>query len=147
MRLIPTAALFTLLLASAASAAEPSVVGRWQTIDDETGKPKAIIVIQEENGKLSGKIERLFRAPEEEQDPRCDKCSGPLGGKPIIGMVILRDLEKDGDEWTGGTILDPANGKTYSCKVELEDGGKKLKVRGYLGISLLGRTQHWVRAD
>ncbi|HEY0840242.1 MAG TPA: DUF2147 domain-containing protein [Vulgatibacter sp.] len=147
MRLFLAAGLSALVFASAASASEPSVVGRWQTVDDETGKPKAIVVIQEENGKLSGRIERLFRAPDEEQDPRCDKCSGPLEGKPIIGMVILRDLERDGDEWTGGTILDPANGKTYSCKIALEDGGKKLKVRGYLGISLLGRTQRWIRAE
>ncbi len=62
-------------------------------------------------------------------------------------MTILRDLKKDDDEWTGGTVLDPANGKTYKCKIAVEDGGKKLKVRGYVGLSLLGRTQHWVRAE
>lgn len=139
--------LVVLLLASTAFASEAGVVGRWTTIDDETGKPKSVIVISEENGKLVGTIEKLYRGPDEEQDPVCDKCSGDLANKKIIGMTILRDLKKDGDEWSGGTILDPKNGKTYSCKVALDDGGKKLKVRGFLGISLLGRTQYWVRAD
>jgi len=123
------------------------VVGRWTTIDDETKKPKSVITIYEEGGKLFGKIEKLFRAPDEEQNPLCDKCEGALKNQPITGMVILRDLKKDGDEWSGGTILDPANGKTYKCKLAVEDGGKKLKVRGFIGIALLGRTQYWVRAE
>ncbi|HEX8697910.1 MAG TPA: DUF2147 domain-containing protein, partial [Myxococcaceae bacterium] len=87
------------------------------------------------------------REPNEPQNPVCDKCEGALKNQPIIGMVILRDLKKDDDEWTGGTILDPGNGKTYKCKIAVEAGGKKLKVRGYIGMSLLGRTQHWVRAE
>ncbi|MCP3168186.1 DUF2147 domain-containing protein [Myxococcus qinghaiensis] len=144
----------TLMIASSAlaedkapAAAEANAaVGRWTTIDDETKKPKSVIVISEENGKLVGKIEKLFRDPKEEQNPVCDKCQGSLKDQPIIGMTILRDLKKDDDEWNGGTILDPANGKTYKCKIAVEDGGKKLKVRGYIGMSLLGRTQHWVRA-
>lgn len=136
-----------LLLASTAMAQAPSAVGRWTTIDDETKKPKSVVVIWEENGKLFGKIEKLFREPNEEQNPLCDKCEGKLKDQPITGMTILRDLKKDDDEWTGGTVLDPANGKTYKCKVAVEDGGKKLKVRGYIGLSLLGRTQYWVRAE
>ncbi len=143
----------TLLLASSAlaedkapAAANPAV-GRWTTIDDETKKPKSVIAIYEENGKLFGKIEKLFREPNEEQNPLCDKCQGSLKDQPIIGMTILRDLKKDDDEWSGGNILDPANGKTYKCKLAVEDGGKKLKVRGYVGMSLLGRTQYWVRAE
>ncbi|AKF80307.1 Uncharacterized conserved protein, DUF2147 family [Myxococcus fulvus] len=130
--------------APAAPATGPT--GRWTTIDDETKKPKSVIVITEQDGKLFGKIEKLFREPTEDQNPVCDKCQGSLKDQPIIGMTILQNLKKDDDEWTGGTILDPANGKTYKCKVAVEDGGKKLKVRGYIGMSLLGRTQHWVRA-
>ena len=140
-------AALTVLLASSAMAQAPSAVGRWTTIDDETKKPKSVITIWEENGKLFGKIEKLFLAPDEEQNPLCDKCEGALKNQPIIGMTILRDLKKDDDEWTGGTVLDPANGKTYKCKIAVEDGGKKLKVRGYIGMSLLGRTQYWVRAE
>ncbi len=137
----------SLLLATSALAEEPKAVGRWTTIDDATKKPKSVVTLYEENGKLYGKIEKLFRAPTEEQNPVCDKCEGALKDKPIIGMVILADLVKDGAEWNGGTVLDPANGKTYKCIVAVEDGGKKLKVRGYIGMPLLGRTQYWVRAE
>jgi uncharacterized protein (DUF2147 family) len=140
-------ATLTVLFATSALAQEPSAVGRWTTIDDETKKPKSVITIYEEGGKLFGKIEKLFREPNEEQNPVCDKCEGALKNQPIVGMIILRDLKKDDDEWSGGTILDPANGKTYKCKIAIEDGGKKLKVRGYIGMSLLGRTQYWVRAE
>ena len=139
-------ATLTVLFTTSALAQEASPVGRWTTIDDETKKPRSVIAIYEENGKLFGKIEKLFREPNEEQNPVCDKCEGALKNQPILGMVIVRDLKKDDDEWTGGTILDPGNGKTYKCKVAVQDSGKKLKVRGYIGMSLLGRTQHWVRA-
>jgi uncharacterized protein (DUF2147 family) len=139
-------ATLTVLFTTSALAQEASPVGRWTTIDDETKKPKSVIAIYEENGKLFGKIEKLFREPNEPENPVCDKCEGALKNQPILGMVILRGLKKDDDEWTGGTILDPANGKTYKCKIAVEDGGKKLKVRGYIGMSLLGRTQRWVRA-
>jgi uncharacterized protein (DUF2147 family) len=140
-------ATLTMLFTTSALAQEASAVGRWTTIDDETKKPKSVIAIYEENGKLFGKIEKLFREPNEDQNPVCDKCEGALKNQPILGMVILRDLKKDDDEWSGGTILDPANGKTYKCKISVEGGGKKLKVRGYIGLSLIGRTQHWVRAE
>lgn len=155
--------LTVLLLASTASAetataadekpaatekkAKPTPVGRWTTIDDETHKPKSVVEIWEENGKLYGKIVKLFRKPDEDQNPKCTECEGKLKNQPIIGMTILRGLVKDDNEWTDGTITDPKNGKTYDCTISLEDGGKKLKVRGYMGISLLGRTQHWVRAE
>ncbi|WP_163995761.1 DUF2147 domain-containing protein [Pyxidicoccus caerfyrddinensis] len=134
-------------LAEDAKADTTSPVGRWTTIDDETKKPKSVIAIYEENGKLFGKIEKLFREPKEDQNPVCDKCEGTLKNQPILGMVILQNLKKDDDEWTGGTIMDPANGKTYKCKIAVEDGGKKLKVRGFVGMSLFGRTQHWVKAE
>jgi len=127
--------------------ATPAVVGRWTTIDDETGKPKSVVRIYEKDGKIFGTIEKLFRGPDEDPDPLCVECSGELKNKPIIGMTILRDLVQDDDEWTDGTVLDPANGKTYDVTISVQDGGRKLKVRGYLGISLLGRTQYWVRAD
>jgi uncharacterized protein (DUF2147 family) len=122
-------------------------VGMWTTIDDETKKPKSVIAIYEEGGKLFGKIEKIFPDPNQPENPVCDKCEGALKNKPIIGMVILQNLKKDDDEWTGGTIMDPANGKTYKCKIAVEDGGKKLKVRGFVGMSLFGRTQHWVKAE
>lgn len=135
-----------LLCSTAALAQEASPVGRWTTIDDETKKPKSVVAIYEEGGKLYGRIEKLFPEPGEEQNPLCDKCEGDMKNKPVIGLVILRGLKKDGKEWDGGKITDPNNGKTYKAKIAVEDGGKRLKVRGFIGFSLLGRTQHWVRA-
>jgi uncharacterized protein (DUF2147 family) len=103
--------------------------------------------IWEKDGKLYGKIEKLFRAADEDQDPVCDKCEGKKHNQKIIGMTILWDLEQDDDEWSGGQIMDPNNGKTYKCYIALEEGGKKLKVRGFIGFSLIGRTQYWHRVE
>lgn len=135
------------LLASACAWADGSPVGLWKNIDDATGKPKALIRITESNGELSGKIEKLFRAPEEDQNPVCEKCEGALKGKPIVGMTILSGLKKDGEEYSGGQILDPANGKLYKSKLTVVEDGKKLNVRGYIGMPMLGRTQTWVREE
>lgn len=140
-------ALSMLLATSALAQAQPTAVGRWTTIDDETKKPKSVIAIFEEDGKLFGRIEKIYPQPGQPENPTCLKCDGALKDKPILGMVILRNLKRDGDEWKGGSVLDPENGKTYKCKIALEDGGKRLKVRGFIGFSLLGRTQHWVRAQ
>ena len=127
--------------------AQETPVGLWKNIDDVTGKPKGLIHITEKNGELTGTIEKLFRGPEEEQNPLCTKCTGTDKDKPIIGMVILKGLKKEGEEYTGGTILDPKNGTLYKSKLKLEEGGKKLKVRGYIGFSLFGRTQTWIREE
>jgi len=122
-----------------------SPVGLWKNIDDVTGKAKALIRITETNGVLSGKIERLFRGPTEDQNPKCTKCDDANKDQPILGMVILGGLKKEGGEYDGGDILDPDNGKHYKSKLKLEEGGKKLNVRGYIGFSWIGRSQTWVR--
>lgn len=138
--------LITLFLTYLSAFAQTTPVGRWKSIDDETHQPKSIIQIFENDGQLYGKIEKLFRMPEEDQNPKCDKCSGPHKNQPVIGMQILNSLKKDSDtKWSGGEILDPNNGKTYSCKITLIEDGKKLEVRGFIGFSLLGRTQVWDR--
>lgn len=142
---ITAGALFLLCCTSLAWASDHSPTGLWKNIDDETGKPKALIRITESNGELTGKIEKLFRAPDQDQNPLCDKCSGELKDKPVVGMSILTGLKKDGDEYTGGQILDPGNGKTYKSKLSIEENGQKLQVRGYIGIPALGRTQTWIR--
>ncbi len=136
---------FATSVATAADAPKDpkSPVGVWKTIDDKTGKARSLVTIWEHKGKIYGKVSKLFDP--EEPNPKCDKCEGALKNKPVVGMTILRGLEKDDDEWTGGTILDPESGSVYKCYVEVVNGGKKLKVRGYIGISLVGRTQHWVR--
>ena len=126
--------------------ARSSPVGRWRTVDDVTGKTKSVVVIREENGRLYGEIERLVDPdPQYPKDPRCVRCPGEMRDKPVIGLRILWDLRKDGDQWSGGRVLDPDNGKTYRCHVAVEEGGEKLKVRGFIGFSLFGRTQTWLR--
>ncbi|MFZ6876163.1 DUF2147 domain-containing protein [Undibacterium sp. Di27W] len=126
--------------------AEESPVGLWKSIDDKSGKPKALIRITETAGELQGKIEKLFlEADVVDKNPKCDKCEGANKDQPIVGMTILSGLKKDGDEYTGGKILDPGNGKLYSSKLSIIENNKKLNVRGYIGAPMFGRTQTWLR--
>jgi len=122
-----------------------SPVGEWRTIDDNTHQPKAIVKIFKQNGKLYGIVEKSL--VEHPAHTTCDDCTDDRKGKKIIGLDIIRGLERDGDQWDGGTILDPENGKVYRCKMTLRNGGQELAVRGFIGISLLGRTQVWQRVD
>ncbi|HEY4295369.1 MAG TPA: DUF2147 domain-containing protein [Paraburkholderia sp.] len=141
------AALAGVLLASAmtAMAQTDTPVGTWQTIDDHTGQPKALVQIaQDGNGQLSGKVIKGLGA-NDQPDRRCTACTDARKDQPILGMTIISDMKKDGDTWDHGQILDPENGKLYKCKMHLEDGGNKLVVRGYIGVALLGRSQTWVR--
>lgn len=152
MRALKQAGVLSLILAAglvsfAARAVDASPVGLWENIDDVTGKPRALIRITETNGALQGKIATVFRAPNEAPDPRCEQCEGELKNAPVIGLVIMTGLKKAGDEYVGGRLLDPDNGKVYSSKVRLTDGGSKLAVRGYVGVPLLGRSQTWVRKE
>jgi uncharacterized protein (DUF2147 family) len=134
----------SLVRPSLAQAAD-SPVGYWTTIDDDGKTPSSIIQIYPRGKKLFGKVVRLINP--REKDPKCTACDGARKNQRILGMEILRDFEQDDDEWSGGYILDPRNGTEYKCYMELQDGGKRLKVRGYVGIALLGRTQHWQRAE
>ena len=124
-----------------------SPVGKWKTIDDETGEEKSIVRIWIDEDILFGKIDSLFLEPDEDPNPVCDKCKGENKDKPILGMTIMENLKQKGSEWSGGTILDPDNGKTYKCKIEVIEDGEILKLRGFIGISLLGRTQYWIRME
>ncbi|MEZ4828427.1 MAG: DUF2147 domain-containing protein [Bacteroidia bacterium] len=150
MRLAKRTTLSTLILFFAVLGLNAqSPVGKWKTIDDETGDQKSIVEIFEKDGKLYGKVVQLFRKPSEEQDPICDECSkdDPRYNKRVMGMVILEGLVKGkGNVWEDGEILDPKNGSVYSCYIELMDKNK-LKVRGYLGFSLIGRTQYWYKVE
>jgi uncharacterized protein (DUF2147 family) len=145
MRKIAGASAALLLATLAVWATEAALltpVGRWKTIDDKTGKPKAIVQVYLESGKLYGKIEATL-------DPNakkfCDKCKDARKGRPVVGMVIMRGLALQGDEYSGGDILDPDNGSVYRCKLHLQEHGNQLAVRGFIGFSLLGRSQVWTR--
>ncbi len=124
------------------SAAGQGIVGMWKTIDDETNENKSIVQIIEKNGKYYGSVVKLFRTPTEDPDPICEECDSEDDRyrKKVIGMQILRDKVKSGTEYAGGSILDPKNGKIYSCKIWLE--GNSLKLRGYWGPFF--RTQTWL---
>jgi len=122
-----------------------SPVGKWRTVDDRTGKVRAIVNIWEEGDRLYGKIERLIDPDLRLPNPQCIQCIGDLKGKPVIGMRILWDLRKDGDQWSGGKVLDPENGRSYRCIIAMQESGKILKVRGFIGFSIFGRTQYWLR--
>lgn len=147
-RLVLTAGALALTLGSlGAFAQDGTPVGVWKTIDDESGKPKSLIRISEVNGELRGTIEKLYREPGEDPNPKCEKCEGPLKDQPVVGMTILTGMKKDGTEYNGGQIVDPKNGKTYKSKMTVVNGGKKLDVRGYIGVPMLGRTQTWERVE
>jgi uncharacterized protein (DUF2147 family) len=121
-----------------------SPAGLWRTVDDKTGKDRSIVRILDKGGVFEGKVERVLN-PEPDEDGFCHECKGERRDKPVVGLTILWGLKKDGDQFTGGEILDPKNGKVYRARMKLLDGGRQLEVRGFIGISLLGRSQTWQR--
>lgn len=137
-----TITILALLFSMAFYAQNQSVIGKWKTIDDQTGKAKSIVEIYERSGKVYGKIVEIIDT--EKRKSVCTACTGDEKNKPIIGLIIIKGLKKDGKEYNDGRILDPTTGKLYKCFLALE-GNDKLKVRGYIGVSLFGRTQVWNR--
>lgn len=122
-----------------------SPVGIWKTIDDKSGKEKGYVKIYEaENGKLQGDVVKILTPGHE--NIQCTQCEGDRKNKPVMGMTIMWGLEKNGDEWTDGHIIDTNSGKQYKCYIKLK-GNDRLEVRGYLGFALLGRTQVWERIE
>lgn len=145
MRHRPLIAVALLCLLPLTVAGQNMPLGRWRSIDDATGKPKAVIeVSQAGNGTLSAKIVQLIDTSDG-PNPLCDDCSGARHNQPILGMTIAWGLKPQGKVWGGGRILDPENGKEYSVKMTPIAGGKKLEVHGFMGVALLGRTQTWLR--
>jgi len=134
--------LFALLLFAATMSAQNGIIGKWKTIDDETGKAKSVVEIYEKSGKIYGKIIELLDTAD--KNKTCEACLGEDKGKPILALTIIKGLQKDGSDYSNGKILDPKNGKLYKCTITLEEKDK-LKVRGYIGFSVLGRSQFWSR--
>jgi uncharacterized protein (DUF2147 family) len=139
--LLPLA--FAALMPLAAGAADlSSPVGLWAPTDG-SGKALGLIRIFEQNGAFYGRIEPS--SPADDFSARCTRCTGDRKDQPVIGLVIMRHLKLKDGEYVGGDILDPDTGGVYRCKFHLADGGRTLRMRGYLGVSLLGETQTWVR--
>lgn len=133
-----------LALAAGGAFAQASPAGTWKTIDDNTGKQKGEVTIVDNGGVFTGKVTKILVPGDENKT--CTKCTDDRKDQPIKGLTILTGLKANGNNnWDGGQILDPENGKVYSAKMSLSEDGQKLNVRGFLGISLLGRTQTWVR--
>jgi len=135
-----------LALAGLSASAQNTPVGLWKTIDDDGKTEKSLVRITDASGVLTGKIEKIFDPAK--QASTCDQCTDERKDKPVLGMVILRNLKQDADDkevWSGGEILDPNNGKTYKARLKPLDGGKQLQMRGYIGPFY--RTQVWQRVE
>lgn len=123
-----------------------SCTGYWITIDDATGYKKSVVELYKKDGELYGKVVYIYKRGKDGPHSKCTECSGKLHNQPILGMLILRDMHWDGSQWEDGSILDPDNGKSYTCTIWLNDNDKdKLNVRGYIGPFF--RTQEWIRTD
>ena len=134
---------FLLTMIVTVNAQADKIIGKWKTIDDKDGSAKSIVYIfKATNGKYYGKIDKMFK----DSDKRCIECEGINKNQPILGMTIINNLIEKNNKLTGGTILDPKNGKVYNCNLSIEKGGDKLIVRGSLDKSgWIGRSQTWIR--
>lgn len=135
-----------IVLSGVIYAKSSSVLGTWVQVDEHTGKPHSLIKIYQEKQGICGKIIKVYRLPNLPFTKTCVKCEGALQNTPIIGLQIMQNFQQEKSNfWTNGTILDPDSGSIYKCQLTLMDDGKELKVHGYIGIPLLGRTQVWHR--
>lgn len=118
------------------------LIGKWKTVDDETGENKAVVQFyKKSDGKYYGKILEILK---DLPFDTCEKCDGDLKGKPLIGLEFVQGLTFKGKEWSGGTLWEPKTGKSYDCKARINKSGD-LEIRAYIGVPLIGRTQKWVR--
>jgi uncharacterized protein (DUF2147 family) len=129
-----------------ASAFAQSPTGLWRTIDDATGKERALVRISESAGVFSAKVEKLL-APDAKPDAKCDQCTDARKDQPVVGLTIMRNVKKNENIYDGGDILDANNGKVYKVRLTLASDNKKLDVKGYIGAPLFGRTQTWQRVE
>ena len=121
--------------------------GLWQTVSDRTGQPGGLVRVVEVDGEYIGTVVAVFSPPAPDPHPLCNLCEGDLKDKPVVGMIILRGVRRSGDSYSTGRILDPDEGQVYKCRIALLDEGRKLEVRGFIGIPLLGRSQTWSRKE
>lgn len=144
-RLLPL--LIVALLASRPGlrAAGGSPEGIWKTFDDKTHQFRGTVRVYEQSGELFARIESAVN-PKEAANV-CDLCPGDRKNKPILGLIIMRGMRRHGDEYSGGEILDPDTGSIYRCKLKVVDDARKLILRGYIGLALLGRSQVWLRQE
>jgi uncharacterized protein (DUF2147 family) len=149
LRAVARAVLSAVVLLGVASlplrAAEPSAAGLWEQVDEKTGKPESWFRIAEKSGVYEGTIVKMFLKPGEDPNWACDKCEGDERGKPVLGLALIKGMQRKGLDYENGTIMDPRDGKVYHAVMELSPDGQTLNVRGYVLVKILGRTQAWNR--
>jgi uncharacterized protein (DUF2147 family) len=149
VRVVARTALGAIILLSVASlplrAAEPSAGGLWEQVDEKSGKPESWFRIVEKNGVYEGTVAKIFFKPGEDENWACDKCEGDEKGRPVLGLALIKGMQRNGLDYKNGTIMNPRDGAVYRATMELSPDGQKLKVRGYLLVEILGRTQIWNR--
>ena len=136
-------------LCASLAQAQPTPLGLWKTFHEKSGAPRSLVRVTETNGVVSARVEKLLD-PSLKPDVVCSRCKDELFDKPIIGMTVVRGVRQsrsDPSVWDGGEILEPEDGKIYSVRMKPMDGGRRLEVRGYLGMPMLGRTLNWVRVE
>jgi uncharacterized protein (DUF2147 family) len=143
---VALAGLSVLLMLVPASSAAPTAAGVWKQID-ESGKPGALVTISQEGEFFVGRLTHLFPEPGDDPNPICDRCPGDRLNQPVLGLVFIEGMKQSGLDYEGGTILDPETGKVYSANMHLSADGAELTVRGYLGLSIFGRSQTWLRVE